>query len=160
MADGTMRICRWEGEDGDSGELRLPADWMSAMKHVASLQSLHDEKTNVAKGRLAWVKAGATKESAFPEWWNETARTLPAWRGAARFAGLVLKWRDNRFAGDEEMFAAMEAYRLKAKHLWNWACHEKAKAIRRRTDMYRAFARALARKYGTIAVRRRSAPPR
>lgn len=157
MADGSIRVARWVGHDGDSGELRLPADLVRSASHKTELQSLHDEKTNVAKAALlAWYKA--VDRETLPAWFVEATKTLPAWRGASRFAGLIIKWRDNRFPGDEGIFETMEAYRKQAKHLWNWACHEHAKALRRRSDLYRNTARALARKYGSAAVAARKTP--
>jgi len=168
LADGSIRIAKWHGGDGDSGELVLPADLVAKMRHKPAIQSVHDEKTEIAKkALLAWIKAtkelgeasGKKPEEIFPDWWNEATKTIHAWRGASRFAGLIAKWRDNRFDGDAGIFQQMEDYRKDAKHLFNWYSHETTKALGRRKDLYRNWARMLARKYGTVGVRTKKTAP-
>jgi len=154
LADGSMRIARWEGSDGDGGELRLPAELLAALRHKAPIQAIHDRHTEAAKSELiGWVKSQA-EEFAWPDWWTETTKTLGLWRGAARLCGLIGKWRQNRFAGDAEIFGRMEACRKKARHLFDWLSHERTRALGRRLHLYRNFAADLAKKYGTAGVRK------
>jgi len=87
-----------------------------------------------------------------PDWLIERTRTLRQWRSAARLASVVIHWRENRFAGDKDGFAAVEAWRKKDKHLYEWEANQRRKAVAWRDDLYRRVAADLSRRYKTAIV--------
>jgi transposase len=77
----------------------------------------------------------------------------------------VLKWRDNRIAGDEEIYRWLEGYKVirddkphydgfrkQDKHLYDWQEHQRRKSRVKRELQYREFAAMLRRQYATVAI--------
>lgn len=99
MEDGRLRVAYWCGSDGAEGELALPSRWVERMKHHEKIRSVRGSLFNAAKATLAaWLR---TVGAGVPEWMRETVVTLAQWRSEARLAALVLRWRGERFAGDD-----------------------------------------------------------
>jgi hypothetical protein len=148
--DGSMRVAYWKGSDGAMGELTLPADWMTQMRKTEDIQSIRDKECfNPARDRLAeWLLTAAD----VPAWLRERAETLSQWKSQARLAALVIRWRDNRFGGDREIFEAIEAWRKRDKHLLEYEGNLRDQLQRRREDIYRNFAAQMRRKYCTAKV--------
>lgn len=102
----------------------------------------------------AWPRVKPT----VPEWLSEATARLASWRSAGRLAGVVLRWRDNakgdapRFEGDAAILAALEAWRRRDRHLWEWAVHGRRKAIAWRLDYYRNLTAGVRRKYARVVV--------
>ena len=87
-----------------------------------------------------------------PAWLSLATETLPYWRSQARLAALTLRWRDNRFPGDEATYDALEAWRYHDRHLWQYECDERAKFLGQRKQVYRDMARQLACRFGTLVL--------
>lgn len=167
--------CYWLSEDGLEGELLLPARWMEGMKKVEELQSIRDETFNIVQDTLAaWLES--LKE--VPEWFGPEIKTIRQWRSEARLAALVIKWRENRFPadgeplptsnplavrlqeqdekghlglkGDEGIYALMEAWRRRDKHLYEYQGNLRDQLQRYREDIYRNFAAWLRKNYRIV----------
>jgi len=151
--NGDIRVATWSGSDAAAGELVLPAKIASALDKSSELQGLRDDKCNIAKaGLVAWIKA--TKEAelvALPDWFTEETKTIHAWKSQRSLAMLAIRWRGERFDGDAGIFDNIEAWRKQDRHLYAWQSHGRAKAMRARTDLYRNFARTLAKRYGSFS---------
>lgn len=145
--DGSMRVAYWKGSDGAEGEVTLPARWLAGMRKTEDIQSIRDKQCfNPMRDRLAeWLR----KATVVPAWLRERTATLYQWKSQARLAGLVLRWRDNRFDGDGEIFEALEAWRKRDKHLLEYQGNLRDQLQRRRMDIYRNFAADMRRKYHT-----------
>jgi GH24 family phage-related lysozyme (muramidase) len=148
--DGSMRVAYWKGSDGAEGELMLPADLLSEMRKTEDIQSIRDRECfNPARDRLAeWLRTASDA----PAWLRERTATLPQWRSPARLAALVIRWRDNRFGGDLELFEALEAWRKRDKHLLEYEENLRDQLQRRRENIYRNFAAKMRRTYRTAKV--------
>jgi hypothetical protein len=148
--DGSMRVAYWKGSDGAEGEVTLPYRWMYGMWKTRDLQSIRDKKHfNPMRDRLAeWLKA----TPGVPAWLAERTLTLPQWKSQARLAGLVLRWRDNRFDGDGGIFETLETWRKRDKHLYEYEANLRDQLQRWRMDIYRNFAADMRRKYHTANV--------
>lgn len=143
----------------DSGEItRLTLDkrLLSQAKKAEDLQSIRKKNFNEAITALASQTYLATNPPdgsapaiTLPEWFPTN---LMQWKSEQRFAGLVRQWANNRFAGDEEIFAAAEAWRVHDHHLWDWECNQRTKALRHRREVYRIFASELSKKYAGIVL--------
>ncbi len=146
-----VRVATYRSTHGEVGELRLPARILSGFEKAESLRSIRDTAFNAARAALgAWLATDATR----PEWLSVATKTLGQWRGVGRLAALAKRWRDHRFPGDEEVYAALETWRYHDHHLWGWETGQTTRTLRSRKEIYRVFAAGLARKYGTLVLER------
>lgn len=144
-----LRVAYWFGSDGAEGELTIPPRDVGRWLWSREWQAKADESFNAARDALsAWLK-GRTH---LPDWMTERTETLGQWKSAARLAGLVLHWRNSRFAGDEAIFAELENWRSAHRKLFEATRCSEAQAIRWRTDSYRDFAAMLRRRYARCAI--------
>lgn len=177
--DGSMRVAYWKVSDGVEGELVLPAIWLAGMRKVENIQSTRDETFNVARDTLAaWIEGLVEK----PEWLTQVRqiKTLRQWRSIARLAALVSRWRENRcvpdveplpmtnplslllrgqdedghlgLTGGEGVYALMETWRKRNKHLLEYEENLRDQLQRQRMDIYRNFAAQMRRKYRTAKI--------
>lgn len=176
-SDGSLRVAYWRDHRGGEGELLLPARWLGGMGKVEDIQSIRDKTFDVARDTLAtWL--ASLKET--PEWMGEEIVTLRQWRSEARLAALVIKWRENRFStdaeplsagnalsarlreqddnghlglkGDEGIYALMEAWRRRDKHLYEYQGNLRDQLQKHREDIYRNFAAWIRRNYRTVRL--------
>lgn len=141
--DAGLRVAYWHGEDGDHGELVLPNDFLAQLRKVDDLRSIRDKHFDEIRSILTgWLAVNP-----HPDWLREHTRGLIHWRSTNRMAALVLEWRDRRFDGDEEIFAALEAWRKRDRHLYDWEGFQRKKVLRRRREIYRTFAAQLSTRY-------------
>jgi hypothetical protein len=123
-----------------------------------------DREFDVARAALdRWLSAQAD----LPDWLREARdgrphqklpdgtevrgrRPLREWKSPAQLAALCLRWRGERFAGDDEAHAALEAWRKHDRHLWESEAHSRDQALALRRDHYRAVAADLARRYAHV----------
>lgn len=149
LEDGSLRVAYWVGSDGAEGQLALSAYDLQRWDKAEQLRSIRDRAFDDIRGRLlAWLAVAKD----VPDWLRERTATLPLWRSCGRLAAVALAWRDARFAGDEEEYAAVEAWRAQDRHLYDWEASQIAKAMAWRTDLYRRFAATLSRRYATVAL--------
>jgi hypothetical protein len=74
------------------------------------------------------------------------------WRSQARMAGLVLRWRDQRFDGDAHAYALAEAWRAQDKHLLEWQANQLKSVFDWRKNLYREFAAQMANDYAVAVL--------
>jgi hypothetical protein len=111
------------------------------------LRSVRDRHFAEAMSRLReWLS------DSDPDWMREACATAHAWRNPGRLAGLIHRWREARYTGDEAMYAYLEAWRKRDKHLWLWECHQRLKWRKTRNQRYRQLAKELAAKYERVTV--------
>ena len=142
--DGSLRVAFWIGSDGAEGEVSIPAGWLREMKRVRGIRSHRDEAFDEAKARLvAWMRT----RTDLPEWLVKETETLPQWRSCGRFAALAMRWRAARFAGDVEAFDALEAWRERDRHLFDFEANLRDQLLKWREHAYRNVAARLRRRY-------------
>lgn len=149
------------GTKGEIDELRLRQ----------SLQSTRDTNFNDARDQLHdwlkqhdmpdWMRLRTVKRQ-YDENGKEIERAVPSkdqalaylkeWESQGKLAALVHTWGSNRFPGDSDMFAKMEAWRYHDKHLWCWESSQRRGALRMRRELYRRFANKLANEYQTVLL--------
>jgi len=146
--DEGMRVATWHGSDGEHGYLVLPNHIMSSLHKVHDLGSIRDMRRDaMAPLLILWLK-----NNRHPKWLKEETSHIEKWKAQSRFRRLWRKWRDNRFKGDEEIFAMLNAWGLKDKHLLDWEANQRDKTKARRKEIYRVFAAELAEKYEWLGV--------
>jgi hypothetical protein len=150
MIGGDLRVAYALGDDDRETVLTIPAARLSAWSKADSLQSIRDRNLDEIKALLVEWLAGRGED--LPKWLAEDAGHLAQWKSKGRLVRLARHWRDNRFAGDEAIYASLDAWQKQEQHLRNWEAAQRLKAGRRRDDEYRKFAARLARRYHTIRV--------
>lgn len=144
--DDGVRVAYARDENGVEKQLVVPSYELSRWDRADGLRSTRDKLFNEARSRLAaWLKAND-----HPGWLMDRCAALYAWRSCARLASVAIEWRVNRFAGDEEIFEALEAWRKQDKHLWEWEANQRRKAVAWRDDLYRNWANDLAKQYRIV----------
>jgi hypothetical protein len=149
MPDGSIRVAYVVGTDDHKDDIRLPARLVEAFGRAEGIRSVRDRDFNEARTKLSEAIQAL---SAVPAWLTDATRTLPQWRSPARMASVAKRWSTERFDGDEEVYAALEQWRYRDHHLWQYESDERAKHIGHRRDIYRVLARRLADRYGRIAL--------
>lgn len=144
-----LRVAYWVGSDGQSGEVVLPTRWLTGMDKVDELRSRRDTDLELAKqALLEWLDGAEV-----PDWLRDETETLHAWRSQARLAALVLRWRENRFAGDEEIYERLEAWRKEDKHHYEHEANLRDRLLGWRREIYRVLAARLRERYGTVYLK-------
>jgi hypothetical protein len=111
------------------------------------------EQRNLLTEKLAWDAVRLILPlSNPPEWFSERVKEIRKWKAHAKLAALVLFWRDNRFPGDAVMFDALEQWRKRDRHLYEWQENQRRKTLAWRKETYRCFAAMLRRKYKVAVI--------
>lgn len=135
-------------ELGEQHSLVLPAVVRARIEHAESLRGIADRNFDAAKATLlAWLT-----EHGAPDWMAEEAKHIHAWRSSKRLAKLVVQWRDHVTAESADLLVTLEAWRRQNRHLYQWECHERTKAIRRRKDIYRNWVARLRERYARVVI--------
>lgn len=151
-----IRVAVWRGEDGGTGEVRLSANDVQAIRIPEGLAAT---RTTSFSREIAWLAAWLADPArrvdgrdSTPLWVVAATRTLSQWRSIGRLASLVHRWRDERFVGDAEAFERLEAWRRQDRHLWLWESSQRTGGHRRRNDVYRRMAAELAERYDVLVL--------
>jgi transposase len=163
--DGTVRVAVWADQHGNFGELVLPLEErrhrgddpkvpsftgsvLTRIRYADDLRSIRDKNFDGARDGLAtWL---GLHGDIVPAWLAEKTSSLSQWRSPARLAMVVRRWANERFAGDEEIFELVEAWRRQDYHLWTWQDTQRLKSTRHRRQLYRKMAVTLARSYDRV----------
>lgn len=147
MKDG-LRVAYWADNQNHSGELRLESRTIDAFAKLPDLQSIRDTHFNDIKKELTtWLAANSC-----PEWLQEATGSLEQWRSPRRLAGLITRWRENRFSGDEEIMSSIEQWLARENHLYHWQVNLQDQLGRRRREEYRKFAAWVANNYDKVVL--------
>lgn len=135
--------------DGASkGELLVDPAIVSMIRKADDLRSIRDKNFERARASLLEAKKTLT----LPEEHTKRLEHLHAWRAPGKLAAFALFWRQNRIAGDDNIFATIEAWRKQDKHLWEWEANARRKALARRRDAYRCFAAEASRSHNVLVI--------
>lgn len=174
LSNGDVRVCYWHGDDGQHGDVVIPADRVAALwDRAEQLRSTRDLLFNEAVAKLtAWMEEN---RAILPAWLVERTEYLSQWRSSARLSGLVLYWRNNRFVGDESMYPWLDGwlvinpnpkrpnadgrpkahyigFRKQDKHLYDWEQGLRDRGQNWRRNLFRHVALGLAQKYRRVLV--------
>ncbi|GIV82866.1 MAG: hypothetical protein KatS3mg051_2220 [Anaerolineae bacterium] len=142
-----LRVAYAVGADYER-DLRLPETLMREFQQVSELQAVRDRRFNDARIELLGNLQGLD----VPDWLREAITSLRQWRSPARLAALCLRWRERRFPGDDVAYNALESWRQRDRHLWEWQANLRDQAIARRNDLYHQFAAEIARRARVVVL--------
>ncbi len=148
-ADGSLRVASWYANEDEHGELTLSAGWLKEMRKVEDIRSIRDTNFDTVRPAVHGLLSALPK---LPEWIEDTHRTLMLWKSTARFSAVVVKWRSNRFEGDQIAFNLAEEWRKRDKHLLCYEAHLRDQLKKNRSNTYREFAVEMRRKYREIKI--------
>lgn len=146
--EGGLRVATATNADGEVDTLVMPWRIVTGLRKVDSIKSAQDTAFNLAISEAKKLK----RLDGCPEWMREDLKTIHSWKSTGRLAVFVLKWAQERFEGDEELFAVLETWRHQDKHLIDYWSRLQAKVIDRRKHLYRNWAVKLTRKYARVLI--------
>jgi Putative transposase DNA-binding domain len=141
-----LRVAKWEGSDGQKGEIVLPQRVLDRLAKAEEIKSGRDRDFDRFKALLSSWVAG----SVVPDWLTDEVKTLGEWRSQGRAVALLRRWKDKRFSGDEEIWEWLEYWRYHDFHLYQCERSLDTKARGWRNEIYRIAAAKLAEQYGTL----------
>jgi len=131
---------------GYQDSITLPPTVLAQFDKPCGIRAVRDKHFNGAALLAQSIKP------LWPEWLQEAGRYMSQWRATAKLARVVLRWRGERFAGDEEVFPVLEAWRKQDRHLLEMESHLRQRAQNARLDRYRNWAVSVCRRYGRIVL--------
>ena len=142
--DGSLRVAYWVGDDGQEGEVLVPADrWLICNE----LEIICKDNFNQHVAILSrWLGAQAS----LPETLTEKTSTLLSWKSIGRLCRLVDTWQP--VPGDEDLIKVLRAWRVQEAHLLDYERGRARMMANWRKDHYRQLAAFLAKQYRTISV--------
>ena len=150
LVDGGVRIARWWGSDGRSGEAIVSDRIMGADRKSDDLRAIRDRVKNEEKAALLGFRSSDIALAA--DWFREATPSMHQWLRTSRFVGLARSWSTRRFPGDETAFNRLQAWLRQDRHLWDWEAFNRAKRQRRVDAIIRGLAVQLGRDYERIGI--------
>lgn len=148
--DSGLKVATLVDDQGHHEVLTLPSSIVRQRQKVNDLESIRQKSFNFAMNSLRMSLADFS--GPLPEWLKEEKKYFHIWKSEIRLAKLCLKWRENRFRGDEEIYAQVEAWRKQDKHLWTWEYNLRQKFQLHRRELYRVWSKSLATCYDEIII--------
>ena len=143
-----IRVATWRTHADETGELRLSAQDIRLLRGPQEIRSARDARFEDLKLRLGtWLARGQ-----IPDWLVLATESLGFWRSPKRAVALLRQWRDHRFAGDEILFCALQAFCEVDWHKWAEEAVWREKALLRRREKYRIFAAEMAERHVRLVL--------
>lgn len=144
--DGSLRVAATHDTAGNDTEFTLPRNLLDRWTKCRDLQSIRDRLFNESiKALQSYVASGDR-----PDFVKAVAPHLHLWKSPHRLARFVDFWQ--RHPGDDAIYGALFYWRDREAHLYQWQRNNETKAQRIRLDMFRVWARKLARTYKTVVM--------
>lgn len=144
-----LRVGYWSDSNEKFGQILLDNHFIEGMKKCNDIQSIRDNNFNQAvKSLILWIE-----KTDLPDWFKEYTQYISKWKSQAKLAWLVIKWRDSRIAGDNEIYLALEEWRKRDKHLYEYEFNLKDRLITQRREIYRKFAAWVAQNYSHVIIK-------
>lgn len=164
MDDGSIRMTTWSTGLEHEGDVRIPADIVSAYRHSHETESRKKTAFNEMQIKLAtWLAkqpdAPDNDEAVpgelavgIPPWLRTAAQYLLLWKKAGRLQAIINQWRTDRFQGDAEIFAELEAWGKQDRHRWSSYRGEQKKVESKVREIQRRWVAWCRRNYKTAFV--------
>jgi transposase len=145
-----LRVAYLVDEYGQEREIRAPDGLWQRLAKIYSLAQIRSRELDAARDHLVtWIG-----DRELPAWFTDRAKGLHQWRAPRKLQRLIDTWQreENRFGGDAEALAALQAWAKQDRHLGSWEAHMRDRTIAHRREVWRQVAAELARTYQTILV--------
>lgn len=98
-----------------------------------------------------YIQSGGPGPAA-PGWLTAKLAHICHWRSLSAARQMSLRWRDERFTGDDGGFAIVDAWRAREDHLECYESGMRRRALLARREIFRIFASKLASRYRDIVI--------
>lgn len=157
LPDGALRVAVIAGDLGPTPEklnryVRRHDGWAevvitprlrSRMTRMQDVQSQRDVNLDMARAQLVhWLRDHPV----------EGLEHVDKWRSPARFASLARRWDSEPPEDGEEITAALEAWRVQDRHLWEWRTGETDRVLKHRREIFRLVAAWLTETAAAVVV--------
>jgi hypothetical protein len=143
LANGCLRLALLRDEFGNQEELRIGASVLTLFEKADAFRAAQDKLLDALKPSLsAWV---GTLEPADD---RPRPQDILLWRSPRRVSRL---FRTHQELMPPDMRERTAHYLTRVRHLWQSEAAMRAKALRRRKEIYRLWAKEMAERYDTIA---------
>jgi hypothetical protein len=147
-----LRVAAWHDSEGRSGEFRLTAADIRALRAYEAIRVQRDMSQDLCRMRLKqWIDAVPNA----PEWMREASKTMSSWRQPRRLVRFLQRWnaeRPTRGPAEEIAYCDLEAWTASDRARWAEESHRRIWGLRRRKWRYQNFAAWLATTYSTIVM--------
>jgi hypothetical protein len=127
--NSSLRVAYWVDDRGEQGEIVMDASIRERLKRARDLREIQDRVFNRAIRQLRrWLEA-YSRTRHLPDFLREARGTLSSWRSHAMLSRVVLAWRDARFIRDDQIYQALERWRKRARHLYQWEANARNNAL-------------------------------
>lgn len=151
--DASLRAAYWVDDQGAHGEILMPVRVREKLRKARDLREIQDRRFNRAVRWLrSWCAARERAGRLLPDWLEDARAWLHLTRSHARLRQLVMRWRDARFADDARIFAPLERWLHRSRHLYQWEVDVRRRALAARREVYRLVAADLAKRYGVVVL--------
>lgn len=166
--NGTLRVGYLVDHKGAEHDFKLDVNVLAELAKVDDLRSIRDKNFDAIRDWLVAWRAATPAQGEIPAtsredaptcaapasrtWWDDALQYLAQWKAPRRLAGLVARWRNERWPGDDEAFAQVDAWAQQDTHLWLWETNLRDQVLRRRREQYRVLGAKLARHYSTLVL--------
>jgi hypothetical protein len=149
LENGGLRVATIN-RDGQTPEFcELPPLFLKGIAWCRHLQSLLDEKFDAVKKKLgAWI---ATRTD-LPIEFQRSFEHLHLWKSQHKLNEIVLYWKSNRIAGDDEIWPVMAEWMDRYLHLHDWMVNQNRRLLNWRDDYYRCMAKKLVTTSARIVI--------
>lgn len=145
--DGSIIVAQIDN-GGAIETIRLEQCMTSQLERLESVSAALDIQRDQAIAAISKTRAGGGGS----EWFMDATKTVERWQSPKGPAFLLEKLRENRFAGDEEIFAALTHYRERFLHLKNWTINLRDQLLLRRQHFFRNVAARLVKNCSRITL--------
>lgn len=146
-----LRVGTWVGSNAPAAahEVLVPNRLIGGFAQADRIKSHRETLFNGIQATLGqWLH----DQSERPEWLIERTQHLAQWRGHGRLMRLIDEWEMQRVPEDAEIWAALEAWRKRERHLEDFEVNLRDRLVRWRREIFRVAAAELAEQYTALMV--------
>jgi len=147
-----IRVAAWTDSSGQTGELRLTAADIRALRAAEDLRAQRDVAMDACKATVKrWISAQAHP----PQWMRDASAHMHSWRRASRLVVLLRQWdaeRPSPSADERIVVEALRAWTMADRAKWASEASRRIWGLRRRRDKYRVFAAQMCARYEAVVL--------
>jgi predicted RNA-binding Zn-ribbon protein involved in translation (DUF1610 family) len=143
-----LRVAYTMDTEGKTREILVSPDILSGLDKADSIRSIRDKLFDRARDLLVgFVKSGLMSQELL-----DRTKHAHAWRSPLKLTRFLAFWKQNRVAGDDDVFEWLTYWFHRNRHLWQYEAGTRKRTLLRRRETFRVLAAQLANKYQTLVL--------